>query len=218
MKTSFKSLGSAVVAISVGLVVLLGYFLRTDQPGFLAGFAVVREYFLQIAVLLVAVAALVGVSNLSGVHLKKLRSMRAGSMYSLLLLISLAGTFILGSYDYFVGVLGNPTQSWLALVFDYVQVPIEASLMAVLAIALAYASARMLRWRTNLISILFVLTVLVMLLGYGMDLPIVSDMIRPWITNVWAVGGARGLLLGVALGAIATGIRVLSGADRPYGG
>jgi hypothetical protein len=31
------------------------------------------------------------------------------------------------------------------------------------------------------------------------------------------VAGARGLLLGVALGAIATGARVLLGLERPYG-
>ncbi|NIR13173.1 MAG: hypothetical protein GWN86_04170 [Desulfobacterales bacterium] len=33
-----------------------------------------------------------------------------------------------------------------------------------------------------------------------------------------AVGGARGILLGVALGVIATGIRVIIGTDKPYGG
>jgi len=42
--------------------------------------------------------------------------------------------------------------------------------------------------------------------------------IRSWILGVPAVGGARGILLGVALGTIATGIRILMGADRPYGG
>jgi len=34
---------------------------------------------------------------------------------------------------------------------------------------------------------------------------------------VWAVGGARGLLLGVALGSITAGLRVLLATDRPYG-
>jgi hypothetical protein len=37
------------------------------------------------------------------------------------------------------------------------------------------------------------------------------------ITLVPATAGARGLLLGVALGAIATGLRVFLGFDRPYG-
>jgi hypothetical protein len=32
------------------------------------------------------------------------------------------------------------------------------------------------------------------------------------------MAGARGILLGVALGTVATGLRILIGADRPYGG
>jgi len=34
---------------------------------------------------------------------------------------------------------------------------------------------------------------------------------------VVAAGGARGILLGVALGSIVTGLRVLLAVDRPYG-
>jgi len=41
--------------------------------------------------------------------------------------------------------------------------------------------------------------------------------LRAWLTQVWAVAGARGILLGVALGAAATGLRVIMGVDRPYG-
>jgi len=32
------------------------------------------------------------------------------------------------------------------------------------------------------------------------------------------MAGIRGILMGVALGSIATGLRILMGADRPYGG
>ncbi len=41
--------------------------------------------------------------------------------------------------------------------------------------------------------------------------------LRAWWSQVWAAGAARGLLLGVALGATVTGLRVLLGSDRPYG-
>jgi hypothetical protein len=48
-------------------------------------------------------------------------------------------------------------------------------------------------------------------------LPLVGNL-RTWIVQVPSVGGARGILLGVALGTIATGLRILMGSDRPYGG
>jgi len=74
------------------------------------------------------------------------------------------------------------------------------------------------RWYT----VLFLVTVLVVLLGtvplffFG-ELPLLTS-VRGWIAQVPAVAGARGLLLGVALGTVATGLRILLGVDRPYGG
>ena len=39
---------------------------------------------------------------------------------------------------------------------------------------------------------------------------------REWILGVMSLGGARGILLGVALGTIVVGLRLLIGIDRPY--
>jgi len=41
-------------------------------------------------------------------------------------------------------------------------------------------------------------------------------MIKAWILEVPTTAGARGIILGVALGTVATGLRVLLGIDRPY--
>lgn len=94
--------------------------------------------------------------------------------------------------------------------------------MAILVVTLAYSSMRLLRRRSGLLPILFVSTAFLVLLGmapiyaFG-DLPLLSG-IRTWIAEVPAMAGARGILLGVALGTVATGLRILIGADRPYGG
>ena len=100
--------------------------------------------------------------------------------------------------------------------------PIEISLIAVLAIVLVIMAARLLGRRPNTFSIIFLLTVVIVLLGsvplyhFGSSAPLTT--LRGLAVNLLAVGGMRGLLLGVALGTIATGLRVLMGADRPYGG
>jgi hypothetical protein len=39
---------------------------------------------------------------------------------------------------------------------------------------------------------------------------------KEWILGVPSMASARGILLGVALGTVATGLRVLLGIDRPY--
>ena len=168
--------------------------------------------------ILVGVAVVVGVFNLSAVHTRKIQRQDKNALYSILLVGALVVTFAAGMYDYFTGTLGDEQRSWLMILFNSIQVPVERSLMALLAVALVYAAARMLRWRMNGYSALFLGVVLVLLLGTAMYLPVVSDSLKPFITQVLAVAGVRGLLIGVALGTIATGLRVLLAAERPYGG
>jgi hypothetical protein len=109
-------------------------------------------------------------------------------------------------------------------IFNYVQLPIEASLMAILVVTLTYAAIRLLRRRPNLLSIVFLLSALFILFFtvsvpfLGEVIPGLSAIFRPVLSQVLAAAGARGILLGVALGILATGLRVLFGADRPYGG
>ena len=93
--------------------------------------------------------------------------------------------------------------------------------MALLAVILVYAGARLLNRRVNLLALVFLITVLFILLGTasvpGLEIPLLSDL-SGWVSRVVATAGARGILFGVALGTIATGLRILIGADRPYGG
>jgi sulfite exporter TauE/SafE len=101
--------------------------------------------------------------------------------------------------------------------------PVEASLMALLAITLTYASIRLLRRHLNLLSVIFLITAVLILLGTAPwpflgDVPFLSNIIRPIVAQIPATAGARGILLGVALGTLTTGLRILFGADRPYGG
>jgi hypothetical protein len=96
--------------------------------------------------------------------------------------------------------------------------------MALLAVVLVYAAARLFRRRIDLFAVIFVISVLIVLIGsapiLGIEIPGLHgpDGVRSLLVQIPAVGGARGILLGVALGTIATGLRILMGADRPYGG
>jgi len=111
----------------------------------------------------------------------------------------------------------------LPFIFNAIQLPVEASLMALLAVTLTYASIRLLRRRLNLLSVIFLLTALLVLFGttslpFLGEVPGLGGFMRQIITPIFATAGARGILLGVALGTLTTGLRVLLGADRPYGG
>lgn len=200
---------ATAVAILVGFLILLGYFV-TGGPLFS-----LRVVLLQWAIFMSAFALLVGVLNLFSVHLSKVRGQQTGWPYSLLLIISLLATLLLVTFS-------GPTGKISLWLFNYIQLPIEGSLIALLAIILIYAGVRMFSRRPTGHVILFLAAALIALLGLtpivGLENITVFQSARAFLVEVPAVAGARGILLGVALGTIATGLRILIGADRPYGG
>ena len=199
---------NAIIAVISGLFVLLGYFF----PRVLGG---IQSTLIGWAIILAAFALLLGIFNLAMVHWKKTGSEGSSRVYSIVLLVSLFVTILIVS-------ISGPTGSWSMWVFNSFQVPVEVSLLAVLAVVLVYAAARLLARRPKWNTILFLVTVLIVLAGsvplffIGEITPL--SIVRGWLAQVPAIAGARGLLLGVALGTVATGLRILIGIDRPYGG
>jgi len=204
---------STSIAIISGLVVLLLYF----SPLVLAGMDW-HTVLLQWATSLGAVALLIGLFKLASVHGRKLDDEGGFPVNSLVLVLAMVITFV-------VVLVFGPASVWAMFILNYIQIPVETSLIAILAVTLIYASARLVRRKTETFSLIFIGTALVILLTTS---PLVTDFfpvigdrlqaVRVWLANVPATAGARGILLGIALGTIATGIRILMGADRPYGG
>jgi hypothetical protein len=207
MKTIF-SLINVMIAIAAGALVFLGYVFP-DLLGSL------RAMLLQWAVILAAFALLVGIMNLMQTHWRKVTTRQPKSVYSIVVLVSLVVTLA-------VTAISGPSGNWSLWIYNNLQVPIEISLMAVLAIVLVYVAVRLMRRRMTWYSGVFLVTVLLVMLSTAPlyvigEVPLLNTL-HSLISDILAVAGARGLLLGVALGTIAAGLRVLMGADRPYGG
>jgi hypothetical protein len=198
---------TVVIAITVGILVLLGYLIPQLEN--------FQTLLLGWAMIMVAAAAIVGILNLVFVHADKIRRREKGNIYSAILIIFLFGTFILG-------LILPPADLVMRLILNGVILPVEAALMGILTITLLYSAVRLLRRRADFTSIIFVLTAALILFGsatlpFGENVPVISNL-STWIRQVLAVGGARGILIGVSLGTLLTGLRVLFGIDRPYGG
>ncbi|MGW8143010.1 MAG: hypothetical protein ACWGN2_01365 [Anaerolineales bacterium] len=196
------------IAIGIGIVVLLGYFLQVDL------LVNLRIVLLEWATILVAVALLVGVVNLFTVHFRKSAADQQNRINSIVLISSMTITLLVAGWF-------GPTHPYSLWIFNYIQIPVEASLLAILSVVLIYAGVRLLRRKPNLLTIVFIATAVIILLMsgalFGIDIPGMSEL-RIWIGKVPAVAGARGIILGVSLGIVAAGLRILMGADRPYGG
>jgi hypothetical protein len=206
---------ATVVAIVVGLFVLADVFVSTwtgesGLSGLKQAINGVGYFLVSWAAIVTAFALFLGFANVVSVHWSRLRSEKPGAIYSVVLLLSLFGTLGLG--------LGGPLSANSQFIFDYILQPLEATFFALLALFMATAAYRAFRVR-SLESFFFVLFAVIVLLGQvpvsiylWPEFPVIKD----WVLNVPTLAGVRGILLGVALGVIATGLRVLMGADRPY--
>jgi hypothetical protein len=199
---------SVVVTMTTGLLVLAGFFVKDSQVG------AIGAYLVRVASIVAAVALLLGLINLVSVHIRKIHGRGRSWGYSIVLLGGLFATLGIGF------VTGGPASTWTRRVFDTVLFPLEATVYSLLAFFFVMAIYRAFRVH-SFESALFVVFGIVVLLGQmpvgailWEQLPVIKD----WVFDVPALAGMRGILLGVALGVLATGVRVLLGVDRPYAG
>ena len=201
---------TAVLAIASGLIVLLGYFFPDQLSG-------LRSLLIDWAVIIAGMAVLVGIANLVFVQMEKVRSRNKNSLYSGVLVISLIVTFGLG-------LVFTPNHSYMQAIVSAIIIPVEASLLAILAVTLVYASIRLLRRRVDLMSVIFLASTVLFLLAVMPTPFALNSYVQIFqnfilgIAGMFSGGGTRGLLIGIALGTLLTGLRVLFGIDRPYGG
>lgn len=109
----------------------------------------------------------------------------------------------------------GPGYKWM---FDNVVVPLDATMFALLAFFMASAAYRTFRARTPEATVLLLVAIIVMLgrvpIGemFYKHMPQVSE----WFLLVPTVAAKRGILFGVALGGIATSLRIILGIERSH--
>ena len=201
----------AAFAIAFGVIVLLGYFIESERIQSL------RLVIMQWAVILAAAALFIGLVNMVAANWRKLAQQESGWVYSAVLILSFLVTLTLA-------LIFKPDNPVTQFIFNTFLFPIESSLVALLSVTLLVAGFRLLQRRRDTFTLLFLGTALIVLLGTGpwfiasgSVLNQIVGWTRNWLAQVPAAAGARGILLGVALGAVATGLRILLGSDRPYG-
>ncbi len=201
---------ATVLAIASGVIVLLGYFYPV-QPLLL-----LRVQLTNWAIILAGMAVLIGIYNLVAVQMEKIRTRQKGAVYGAVLVLALVITAG-------IGIVFGPDFGFMRVAVNAIVVPVEASLMAILSVTLIYASIRLLRRRLDVMSVVFLLVAVLFL--FAVTLPMllggVGDQLSQLILQVTGMlsrGGARGLLIGISLGTLLTGLRVIFGVDRPYGG
>lgn len=197
----YKRTIPVALAIAFGLLTLLGLLF---VPG-------VGNTLVAWAAFLAAVALLLGVINLLGVHVRRLAG---GNLYSGALVFSMLAVFVLAITDYF-GI----TDDGVGNTFRLIQAPLEMAMASLLAFFLLFAGFRLLKRQRSAWAALFLGTALLFLLAstalpsfLAAFVPPLADLVARLFVNP----GMRGILIGVALGAIVVALRLLTGVERPY--
>ncbi|MBK7071214.1 MAG: hypothetical protein IPH44_02825 [Myxococcales bacterium] len=123
-----------------------------------------------------------------------------------------------------VNVEGDPPMLWgrdgrvFVWIYDHVFGPANATLFALLAFFVASAAFRAFRAR-NAEAALLLGAAIFMMLGRAPLGRAISDVLpdlAQWLLDVPSNGGRRAIMMGAAIGAIATGLRVILGLERSH--
>ena len=181
-------------------------------------------------------ALVIGVVTLVNTHLIRIKRRVEHWQYSYLVFI---GMIVMVAFGLPMGPKngGNELPKWVkwfkgpenevfVWFFDYVQVPMEATMFSLLAFFIVSASYRAFRARTLEATLLLVAALIVMignapigdflwneLSPMGENIPSTA---RQWILDNPNLSSRRGIILGVSLGVISQSIRIIFGIERSY--
>ena len=202
-----KKLPAIIVSVTIGLTVLAGYFFQAEL-------STVLSLIVDWGILLAGVAGLIGLGYLVQYHLTRLMKREKGAFFSLITLLVFLFILVAGL------TLTTQNPFYRNLILN-IQVSVEASLLAVLAVTLMFASLKLIRTRGwTPMSVGFLISALISLvlnLGVGMmeSGTVLGELVAFW--RRLPIVGARGILLGMAIGGLIVGLRILLGMHRPYG-
>jgi len=205
-------------------------FLRKQFPvmlAFVMGMAMfIREFvpskfseqlyygFTDWAIVIVGFSAVFAILSLLHHHMNKVRRRVDGYGYSVITILAFIQMIILGLI--FSVRPGTPA-GWE---YQWMFVPMQATMFATLAFFIASAAFRAFRARTWE-ALALLLAGLIVMIG---RVPI-GEFISPhlstfsdWIMNNPSMAGFRGIILGVALAQIAISVRIIFGIERTYMG
>ena len=169
----------------------------------------------------------------------KVSSKRKGWGYSVVTIVCFVGTMIIGLSKFNVNPNPRyPDYAWsgyyleegsgLWWIYEHMVVPLTSMMFAMLAFYVATAAFRAFRAK-NIEATLLLLTAGVVLLGRTYAgvwlfegwcpdwlLWLRFDNLTVWIMDIPNTAGTRAITMGIALGVVATSLRILLGVDRSY--
>lgn len=162
-------------------------------------------------------ALVLGVTSLFHQHAVKITRREPGWGYSGVLYAGMLGTILVG-----LGAGGKESvdgaMTAFGWIYNYMMVPLQGTMFAILAFFIASAAYRSFRARSREAAVLLVAAMIVMMgrVPLGEYLLPLSGDVSQWILNVLNASVRRAILIGVSLGAVALSFKIIFGVERSY--
>lgn len=223
-----------VIVFATALLLIVAFFIP-HRP-----FGDLESRFLNWYAIVSGFTFLLGLDSLTRHHLTRVFRRTEGWPYSLVLVLSLVATMVLGFYSWIRFASPFALRAPFMWLYTYMIIPLQATMFASLAFFIVSAAYRAFRVRNFAATLLLIAACLVMLgnvpmgssiwRGIGQLVHLVIpgvDMakfagvelfavVKDWLMSIATAAAVRGIGIGLALGGIAMSLRIILGIERTY--
>jgi len=199
-----------IISRVAGIFVLIGFFI--PHPLIRTGYDKIQQW----VIIVVAFTYVLGMANLMRLNLDQIQRRSKDWPYKVALVLGCVGTMAVGFMEGTHYLDDGTKFSWI---YNNLYSAMSATMFSLLAFFIASAAFRAFRVRT-VEALLLAVAAFILMLG---RVPI-GNMIHPlipqaadWLMEVPQNAAKRGIIMGAALGVMATGFRIILGIERTYG-
>lgn len=194
------------IAFVAGVAMIIQFFIPHQvSVDFLAGMN-------RSALIVVGFAALIGLISLIKVNMNKISRKMTNWGYSVVTLVGIFATILIGF------LWGKDEGSPFQATYNFIMMPMQATMFSLLAFYIVSACFRTFRARTPEASLLLVGAVIVMLGMVPIGKLIWGEIpgVAQWILDIPNMASKRGIMIGVALGSISMSLKIILGIERNW--
>lgn len=203
------------ITAMIGIFMILSFFVPHQL------ISVPADFLQQSVIIVLAFSYFLGGANLLRINVDVIYRRQPGWQYKVVLIVALLTTIALGALEGRGFLDPGMKSKWI---YDNLYSPMQSTMFSLLAFFIASAAFRAFRIRTFEAGLLAAAALIVMLgrvpLGNLMTswLPDSWQLqaVQEWIMEVPQNAAKRAILIGAALGVMATGLRVILGIERSY--
>ncbi|MBD3183270.1 hypothetical protein GF312_13320 [Candidatus Poribacteria bacterium] len=207
-----------IISFVCGIFMLIQFFI--PHPGFISVYRGILNWARIIGVF----ALIIGIGTLVRLHFRRITRRSPGWFYSV---VVFAGLIVTAS----AGIIGGTRGKLFVWIFQNINIPLDATMFSLLAFFMASAAYRAFRARTLDATLLLIAAVIVMFgrvpigdflwqavapQSWVDKVPFLPEQVAEWVMSGPNMAARRGIMIGAALGAISTSLKIILGIERSH--